>query len=87
MNGGALLHWNLRRIRGEQSIPQERLALDASVDRVYLSAIERKLANPTIDVLDRLSATLRVPIAELFRPAGKSRSKPLKVGRRPRTKH
>lgn len=86
MSGRGLLAWNLRRIRGELEISQERLAYDASVDRAYLSEIERKHANPTIDLLDKLSATLDVPIAEFFRLPAKDDKhlKRLKVGRRPK---
>ena len=37
------------------------------VDRAYVSRIERALANPTIDVLERIASVLEVEMAELFR--------------------
>lgn len=57
---------NLRRLRVERNVSQERLAFDSNVDRSYLGGLERGEENPTIDILDRLAATLRVPISELF---------------------
>jgi transcriptional regulator with XRE-family HTH domain len=67
MNGRALLAWNLRRLRGERGISQERLAADAGVDRAYVSLIERELGNATLDMLDKIATLLGVPVAELLR--------------------
>lgn len=85
MNGRALLAWNLRRLRAERGVSQERLAADAGVDRAYLSMVEREQGNATIDILDRMAAVLGVEIAEFFRmPAeGEERPKPLPGGRKP----
>jgi len=85
MDGRALLAWNLRRLRAEKQIAQERLAADAAVDRAYLSKVERGEANPTVDVIDRLAATLGVHIGSLFSPKspGDLAPTPLKRGRRP----
>ena len=58
MNGRALVAWNLRRLRTERGISQERLAADAGVDRAYVSEIENRRGNVTVDVLDRLAAVL-----------------------------
>lgn len=86
MNGRALLAWNLRKIRGEQGVSQERLAADTGVDRAYVSELEREAGNATVDLLERLAAALDVEIADFFtRPAaGSKRPKPLPQGRRPR---
>jgi len=85
MDGRSLLAWNLRRIRVARGISQERLAFDAGIDRSYLGGLERRTENPTIDLLDRLSGALQVPLAELLRvPAkGEVRPKPLRAGRKP----
>jgi len=85
MDGRALVAWNLRRIRVKRGLSQERLAYDAGVDRAYVGGLERKEANPTIDVLERLSKTLGVGIAELFKQPrkGSHPPKPLPRGRRP----
>ena len=84
MTGRSLVAWNVRRIRVENGVSQERLAFDAGVDRSYLGGIERETENPTVDVLDRLATTLAVPLAELFREPKprQPKSAGLKRGRR-----
>ena len=86
MNARALVAWNLRRIRGEKGVSQERLAADANVDRAYMSEIERETANVTVDVLDRLAASLAVDVAALFAvPSPDAQPpEPLKAGRKPK---
>lgn len=67
MKGRALFAWNLRRLRSERGISQERLAADLEVDRAYISELENKRGNPTVDFLDKLAAVLDVPFHEFFR--------------------
>ena len=77
---------NLRRLRVRRGLSQENLAVDAGVDRTYVSRLERGLENPTVAVLDRLAIALNARIAEFFvapRP-GEPMPKPLPGGRRPR---
>lgn len=83
MKGRALLAWNLRRLRSEQGISQERLAADAEVDRAYVSELERKRGNATVDMLDRLAVVLDVTLIEFFKipESGAKKPKPLKSGR------
>jgi transcriptional regulator with XRE-family HTH domain len=85
MKGRDLVAWNLRRIRVARGLSQERLAFDADVDRAYVGGLERREENPTVDVLDRLAATLAVPIAEFFKKPRRNASapRPLRSGRRP----
>jgi transcriptional regulator with XRE-family HTH domain len=85
MNGRALVAWNLRRIRVQRGLSQERLAFDAQVDRSYVGGLEREEENPTVDLLDRLAETLAVPLAEVFRVPRENakRPAPLTKGRRP----
>ena len=75
---------NLRRLRVAQGISQEKLAVDAAVDRSYLGGLERQAENPTVDLLDRIADALSVPMAALFTPpgAGEEEPAPLKGGRR-----
>lgn len=49
---------NLRRLRVLRGLSQEALAVDAGVDRSYVSRLERNLENPTVAVLDRLAGAL-----------------------------
>ncbi len=83
MKGRALFASNLRRLRYEQEISQERLAADAEIDRAYISELERKRGNATLDMLDKIAAVLRVPLVEFFREhkPGEKGPKPLKTGR------
>jgi len=88
MKGRSLVAWNLRRLRLEKGISQEGLAADAEIDRAYLSELERKLGNASVDLLDRLALALEAHPSEFFRepwPDAK-RLKPLRVGRRPNRK-
>jgi transcriptional regulator with XRE-family HTH domain len=86
MNGRALLAWNLRVLRTQKGLSQERLAIDAGVDRAWVSELEREQGNASIDLLDRLAAALAVPIAVLFElpsPAAE-KPKPMQSGRKSR---
>jgi transcriptional regulator with XRE-family HTH domain len=84
MKGRALVAWNLRRLRVDKAISQEKLAADAGIDRAYFGGLERQTENPTIDLLDKVAGALSVPLAELFvePPQGAKPPKPLVGGRR-----
>lgn len=62
-----ILSNNVRELRGQKGLSQERLALEAGVDRTLVSKIERVIANPTLEVLAKLAAVLDVPLIRLFR--------------------
>lgn len=66
MDGRTLVGLNIRKLRVERGISQERLAFDSGVDRSYLGGLERGEHNPTVDVLERLASTLGVPLRALF---------------------
>ncbi|MCJ2093605.1 helix-turn-helix transcriptional regulator [Methylobacterium sp. J-072] len=76
----------MRRLRVERGIPQESLAVDAGVDRTYVSGIERREFNPSVDLLDRLATALAVDILDLLAvPAcDKTAPSPLPAGRKRR---
>lgn len=57
---------NLRRLRQAKGLAQEKFALEAELDRTYVSGIERGVRNPTIVVIQRLADALDVPAGELF---------------------
>jgi transcriptional regulator with XRE-family HTH domain len=84
MTARALVAWNLRRLRVERGVSQEALAHEANVDRAYVGGLERKVHNPTIDLLERLAVTLDAEISEFFVkvPKGASAPKPLPAGRK-----
>lgn len=83
MRGRDLVGFNIRRLRVDRSISQERLAFDSGVDRSYLGGLERGEENPTVDVLDKLAATLGVSLIDLFAPATEEMPKGLRPGRKP----
>jgi transcriptional regulator with XRE-family HTH domain len=86
MKSRNLVAWNVRRLRVLRGISSEALAAQADVDRAYVSRIERAVANPTVDVLERIAGALEVEIAEIFavpQPTDASPT-PLPGGRRVR---
>lgn len=60
---------NLRAVRRDKGLSQEELAHRAELDRTYISALERNVYNPTIDVVGRLAEALRVEPATLLQRA------------------
>lgn len=86
MKGRDLVAWNIRRVRVEQGISQDVLALEAGVDRTYVGRLERAIENPTVGVLDRLAEALGVHLSELFTEPeeGEPRPASLRAGRKGR---
>lgn len=66
MNAQELVAWNLRRIRVTRGVSQEALAVDAAIDRTYVSRLERCMENPTVNVLERLAKALEIEIIAFF---------------------
>jgi transcriptional regulator with XRE-family HTH domain len=62
---------NLRRIRHERKLSQERLARDSEVDRVYLSRVERAVTYVGLEIVEKLANILDVDPAEFFRRPAK----------------
>jgi transcriptional regulator with XRE-family HTH domain len=61
---------NLRRIRHDRKLSQERLAYDAGVDRAYLSRVERAVTYVGLEIIEKLASILEVDPVEFFqRPA------------------
>jgi transcriptional regulator with XRE-family HTH domain len=86
MKAGALVARNVRRLRVANGLSQEVLAVDAGIDRTYVSRLERGLENPTVAVLERLATALSANIEELFKVprVGEPVPRSLKGGRRPK---
>lgn len=66
---------NLRRARQGKGCSQEKLALDAGVDRTYISALERCLYSATIDMVDKLARVLEMEAAVLLQRPSAYRGK------------
>lgn len=58
---------NLRRLRRERRISQEKLANDAGIDRAYLSRVERAVTFVGLEIIGKLSSELGVEPVEFFR--------------------
>ncbi len=67
---------NIRRLRLKRDVSQLVIAFEADVALNYVSGIECGKRNPTIDILERLAAALRVKPAELFAPVSDSEPMP-----------
>jgi transcriptional regulator with XRE-family HTH domain len=83
MNTRETIGLNLRRLRVERGLSQERLALASGIDRSYVGRIERGSENVTIDALEALATVLGVPVRQLFdEPSGGAPMR-LPSGRKP----
>lgn len=58
---------NLKRLRLEKGLSQEKLALIAEIDRTYIPSIEKGERNVSIAIAEKLAIALNVPITELFK--------------------
>ena len=57
---------NMKRLRKERGWSQEALAAEASLDRTYISGIERRVKNPTVTVVDRVAVALKCGLGDLL---------------------
>lgn len=57
---------NLRKIRQEKNISQERLAEMAGLHRTYISSVERAGRNISLDNIEKLAHALDVNIRDFF---------------------
>jgi transcriptional regulator with XRE-family HTH domain len=68
-----VLAQNVKAARKTLKLSQEKLALEAEIDRTYISGIERGLRNPSLDLIVKLAAKLETtPAALLTPPKGRS---------------
>ena len=61
----------VRHLREASDFSQESLGEKAQLDQTYISGIERGVRNPSVIVLARLAAALRISLAQLFEGVGK----------------
>lgn len=57
---------NIKQLRKARGLAQERLGLESGVDRTMVSKVERRIANPTLDMLVKLANTLEVSVTDLL---------------------
>jgi transcriptional regulator with XRE-family HTH domain len=56
---------NVRRIRQQRRMTQEKLAFEADLDLTYIGGIERGRRNPSLLAMARIAAALSVPLVKL----------------------
>jgi transcriptional regulator with XRE-family HTH domain len=56
---------NVRKYRQQRSMTQEELAFEAEIDLTYVGGIERGRRNPSLMVMARIAAALRVKLTDL----------------------
>lgn len=59
---------NLRMLRAKRGWSQERLALEANLNRTYLSAVERSEQNISLDNVAKLAKALSIKAHDLLDP-------------------
>ena len=64
-----LLGQNVRRYRKLRGMTQEQLALEAGMERSYVSDLERGQRNPSVRALGRLAEALSVEAMTLLDPS------------------
>ena len=57
---------NVRRIRQQKGLTQEKLAFEAEIDLTYVGGIERGKRNPSLMVMGRIADALSVPLVRLL---------------------
>jgi len=57
---------NIRQIRREKDVSQEKLAFEAELNRAYVGYIERGERHPSIETVYKISIALDIPIYKLF---------------------
>lgn len=63
----AQLSKNIKNLRKSKGIAQERLGLEAGVDRTVISKIERQIANPSLEILIKIAVYLDVKVIDLLK--------------------
>lgn len=58
---------NVKRLRLEQGLSQEKFALKAEIDRTYIPSIEKGERNVSITIVEKIAIALEVSICELFK--------------------
>lgn len=56
----------IQELRKKKRVTQEKLALDAGLNRAYIGYIERGERSPSVLTLFRISRSLKIKLYELF---------------------
>lgn len=61
------LGMRIRFLRQQRRWSQEDLALNANINKNYISDLENGRRNPSLEILERISSTFGISLAELFK--------------------
>lgn len=56
----------LKNLREERKLTQEELALLCNIDRTHIGRIERLERSPGLEILDKISIGLKIPLKNLL---------------------
>lgn len=56
----------IRFLRQQKGFSVEALALEAEINRNYLSDLERGVRNPTLMILNKIAVALNIDLSKLF---------------------
>jgi transcriptional regulator with XRE-family HTH domain len=68
-----ILARNMRRLRAERRMSQEKLGFEADITTTYVSLIETEKYAASIDVIERIAIALKVAPADLLADTPKPR--------------
>ena len=57
----------IKELRTQRGFSQEKLALEAEIDRTYLAGIENGRRNPTLKSLEKILRTLEISFEDFFK--------------------
>jgi transcriptional regulator with XRE-family HTH domain len=66
LTGRELVALNVRLLRVKHDVTQEQLAMDAGVNKNYISQVESGTRAVSVDILDKLARAFGVPVADLL---------------------
>lgn len=61
------LGMRIRFLRQQRRWSQEDLALNANINKNYISDLENGRRNPSLEILERIASTFGISLAELFK--------------------
>lgn len=67
MDSNKQLGMRIKYLRNIKHWSQEDLALEANVNKNYISDLERGQRNPTVKILEKIARALDISLSELFK--------------------
>lgn len=61
------LGMRIRYLRNQKKWSQEDLALEANINKNYISDLERGMRNPTLKIIEKIAIALEISLEELMK--------------------